>query len=117
MRSGGDWERPTPYKMWLDETQDIDIPEPMTSKASYSATLGHKVYIFLKTSGWFSANFVTNHGSVRYDVFSQVCHSFSPNSETDLFCHPRFGMIRCIATTKAVRAGQEITINYGCRIC
>ena len=57
MRSGGDWERPTPYKMWLDETQDIDIPEPMTSKASYSATLGHKVYIFLKTSGWFSGIF------------------------------------------------------------
>ena len=44
----------------------------------------------------------------------QVCHSFSPNSESDIFCHPRFGMIRCIATTRAVRAGQEITINYGC---
>ena len=46
--------------------------------------------------------------------FFQVCHSFSPNSESDIFCHPRFGMIRCIATTRAVRAGQEITINYGC---
>ena len=43
MRSGGDWERPTPYKMFLDETQDIDIPDCMTSLASYSATLGHKV--------------------------------------------------------------------------
>lgn len=84
VRSGGDWERPTPYKMFLDETQDIDIPDSMTSLASYSATLGHK-----------------------------VCHSFSPNSESDIFCHPRFGMIRCIATTRAVRAGQEITINYG----
>ena len=43
VRSGGDWERPTPYKMFLDETQDIDIPASMTSTASYSATLGHKV--------------------------------------------------------------------------
>ena len=43
VRSGGDWERPTPYKMFLDETQDIDIPASMTSTASYSSTLGHKV--------------------------------------------------------------------------
>ena len=60
VRSEGDWERPTPYKMLLDENNDIviinvisnwtvwqentqDIPDSMTSLQSYSATLGHKV--------------------------------------------------------------------------
>ena len=101
VRSGGDWERPTPYKMFLDENQDIDIPAPMTSLASYSATLGHKVGQPIRTM------------YLQIGKTFQVCHSFSPNSESDIFCHPRFGMIRCIATTRAVRAGQEITINYG----
>ena len=59
VRSEGDWEKPTPYKMLLDENNDIviinvisnwtvwqntqDIPDSMTSLQSYSATLGHKV--------------------------------------------------------------------------
>ena len=43
VRAGGDWEKPTPYKMTLDEENDIDLPDSMTSLESYSATLGHKV--------------------------------------------------------------------------
>jgi len=84
VRPGHDWERPTPYKMVLDETSDIDLPENMTKIENYRATLGHK-----------------------------VCHSFQPNCETDVFYHPRFGLIRCIATIDNIKAGQEILINYG----
>jgi histone-lysine N-methyltransferase SETD7 len=84
VRSGHDWERPTPCKMLLDETSDIDLPENMTKLENYRATLGHK-----------------------------VCHSFEPNSETDVFYHPRFGLIRCIATIDNIKAGEEIPINYG----
>ena len=43
VRAEGDWEKPTPYKMTLDEENDIDLPDSMTSLESYSATLGHKV--------------------------------------------------------------------------
>jgi len=84
VRSGYDWEKPTPYKMILDEDSDLDLPEKMTKLENYSATLGHK-----------------------------VCHSFQPNCETDVFYHPRFGLIRCIATIDNIKAGEEITINYG----
>ena len=51
----------------------------MTSLDNYTATLGHK-----------------------------VCHSFKPNCETDLFLHPRFGLIRCIASLDFIEAGQEV---------
>lgn len=84
VRSGHDWEKPTPYKMVLDETSDIDLPENMTTLENYRATLGHK-----------------------------VCHCFEPNCETDVFFHPRFGLIRCIATIDNIKAGEEILINYG----
>jgi len=84
VRSGHDWEKPTPYKMMLDDTSDIDLPENMTSLDNYRATLGHK-----------------------------VCHSFEPNCETDIFYHPRFGLVRCIATIENIKAGEEILINYG----
>ena len=46
-RSDHEWEKPTPYKMLLDENYDIDVPDSMTSLQSYSATLGHKVQIIL----------------------------------------------------------------------
>lgn len=84
VRSDHEFERPTPYKMLLDDDHDIDIPDTMTTLDNYSATLGHK-----------------------------VCHSFQPNCETDVFHHPRFGLIRCIATLRNIMAGQEILINYG----
>ena len=43
MRSDHDWERPTPYKMLLDDDHDIDMPDHMTHLENYRATLGHKV--------------------------------------------------------------------------
>ena len=63
--SGHDPEKETPYKMVLDEESDLDLPESMTSLENFRATLGHK-----------------------------ICHSFHPNADPDIFCHPRFGMIR-----------------------
>ena len=61
VRSDGDWERPTPYKMMLDESHDINIPDHMTSLDCYSATLGHKVggttNIFLQPKIIFSCHF------------------------------------------------------------
>ena len=61
VRSDGDWERPTPYKMMLDESHDINIPDHMTSLDCYSATLGHKVAgttnIFLQPKIIFSCHF------------------------------------------------------------
>ena len=43
VKSDSEWERPTPYKMYLEDNYDIDVPDSMTSLSNYSATLGHKV--------------------------------------------------------------------------
>jgi len=84
VRPGQDTDRPTPYRMILDETSDLDMPDSVgESLEVYRATLGHK-----------------------------ACHSFQPNAETDVFYHPRFGLIRCIATVKPVRRGEEILLDY-----
>ena len=51
VKSDSDWERPTPYKMFLEDNYDIDIPDSMTCLSNYNATLGHKVmmtYILLQ---------------------------------------------------------------------
>ena len=84
VKSTNDLGEPSPYKMILDETTDIDIPENMTDLENYSATLGHK-----------------------------VCHSFKPNADSEIFCHPRFGIIRCIVSIEIIAAKEEIFINYG----
>jgi len=81
--AGRDSYKPSPYAMTLDEKIDLDLPEEMTSIDAYAASLGHK-----------------------------VCHSFVPNCETDLYQHPRFGLIRCIVSLQDIRPGQEIYINY-----
>ncbi|XP_023322361.1 histone-lysine N-methyltransferase SETD7 isoform X2 [Eurytemora carolleeae] len=78
-----DFDTTSPYRISLDKDIDLDIPEHLTNLDRYQATLGHK-----------------------------VCHSFDPNSNTDLFLHPRFGLIRCIVTIKNIEAGSEVTINY-----
>jgi len=84
VRPGQDTDRPTPYRMILDETSDLDMPDSVGEKLEvYRATLGHK-----------------------------ACHSFRPNAETDVFYHPRFGLIRCIATQQHIRRGEEILIDY-----
>ena len=53
VRSDHEFERPTPYKMLLDDDHDIDIPDTMTTLDNYSATLGHKVEenIYFKREG------------------------------------------------------------------
>jgi len=81
--AGNDTDQPSPYKISLDENFDIDLPEEFTCLTAYSATLGHK-----------------------------VCHSFEPNCDVDVFFHPRFGNIRCVATMEDIEKGEEITINY-----
>ena len=43
VKSDSEWERPTPYKMFLEDNYDIDIPDSMTCLSNYNATLGHKV--------------------------------------------------------------------------
>ena len=47
VRPGHDWEKPTPYKMLLDDSSDIDMPENMVKLENYRATLGHKVDQFI----------------------------------------------------------------------
>jgi len=68
----------------LDEETVIDVPEDLSDLATYCASLGHK------------AN-----------------HSFTPNSKYDRYDHPRFGKIKCIRTIKPVKAGEELTVEYG----
>jgi len=76
----------------LDEEKDIDIdvPPSCSDPAVYCASLGHK------------AN-----------------HSFEPVRRTakyDVCYHPRFGLIKCIRTVVAVRAGEELLVDYGYKI-
>jgi len=74
---------PDEYRILLDSTTDLDMPPEMTDISNYCATLGHK-----------------------------VCHSFQPNAEFDTCYHPRFGLVRCVATLCDIMEGQEITVHY-----
>ena len=73
----------SPYKIYLDEDFDLDIPDNMISTSQYKASLGHK-----------------------------VCHSFRPNCELDNFEHPRFGLIKCIVTLRPIAKDEELTVHY-----
>ena len=97
-------------QMMLDEQRDLDLPEDMRSLLNYRATLGHKV---IPTYQHLDCRTPYSCTCALREFYLQVCHSFQPNCETDVFYHPRFGLIRCIATTAPVTAGQEITIDYG----
>ncbi|XP_041847178.1 histone-lysine N-methyltransferase SETD7 [Melanotaenia boesemani] len=68
----------------LDEETVIDVPQPFDQTEVYCASLGHK------------AN-----------------HAFIPNCKYDPFAHPRFGLIKCIRTLRAVQKGEELTVAYG----
>lgn len=79
-----DW-RDDAYKI-LDQTDQeniLDIPEKFRGLNQYSASLAHK----------------SNH-------------SFEPNAEFCPFHHPRFGNIPALKTTKSLKAGSEILVNY-----
>lgn len=48
----------------------------------------------------------------HYYISIQVNHSFLPNCRFESFDHPRFGPIPCIATTGALKCGDELTAYY-----
>jgi [histone H3]-lysine4 N-methyltransferase len=62
----------------------LDVPPPYDGTDHYCATLGHK------------AN-----------------HAFANNAEYEIYEHPRFGLIKCLRTRRAVAAGEELTVAYG----
>ncbi|TRY68614.1 hypothetical protein TCAL_03221 [Tigriopus californicus] len=80
-----DWDYNS-YKIRLNEKkkQILDIPPEHRSTQNYCASLAHKVN-----------------------------HSFAPNARFSDFCHPRFGRILCVKSTKKIRKGAEIFCNYG----
>ena len=71
------------YRIKLDADTDLDIPDDCLTIAAYCATLGHKVN-----------------------------HSWTPNAEWTLFQHPRFGLIRAVASTRDIAEGEEVVVNY-----
>ena len=74
----------------------------------YRATLGHKVFRNYHLDIFANFSLTTlqlENLSQPYITPFQACHSFRPNSETDVFYHPRFGLIRCIATLQHVSRG------------
>ncbi|KAG7517280.1 histone-lysine N-methyltransferase SETD7 isoform X1 [Solea senegalensis] len=68
----------------VDEDTVIDVPPPFDQMDRYCASLAHK------------AN-----------------HSFSPNCKFEPYVHPRFGLIKCIRTLRAVQKEEELTVSYG----
>jgi len=71
------------YRLKLSAKEQMDIPKEMATIEKYNATLAHKIQ-----------------------------HSFTPNCEMDDFEHPRFGDIKCVASLKPIKAGEELTIHY-----
>ena len=80
---GRDWSENS-NTISLDDETVLDIPLKYSSVDKYCATLGHK------------AN-----------------HSQTPNCEYLPFLHPRYGDIKCIATLRDIKAGEELTCDYG----
>lgn len=66
---------------------DIDVGECWATTATYRASLAHKV----------------NH------TFPEG----QRNAKYDMCLHPRFGLIKCVRTTKPVPAGGELFVDYG----
>jgi len=71
------------YRIRLNADLDLDIPHAHIDLDKYCATLGHK------------AN-----------------HSFVANAEWALVEHPRFGLIRGLASLEDIKKDDEILINY-----
>ena len=71
------------YRIRLNADVDLDIPDGAQNLGQYCATLGHK------------AN-----------------HSNLPNAEWAIVEHPRFGLIRGLASQRAIKKDHEILINY-----
>jgi len=72
------------FRLTLDKSTDLDIPEESQNTEHYSATLGHK-----------------------------ACHSFwGKNAMFYEFEHPRFGAIMSIIATKHIHKDEEILVSY-----
>ena len=71
------------HRIRLNADLDLDIPHAHIDLDKYCATLGHK------------AN-----------------HSFVANAEWALVEHPRFGLIRGLASLEDIKKDDEILINY-----
>ena len=71
------------YRIRLHADTDLDIPEGYQNLDQYCSTLGHK------------AN-----------------HSNCPNAEWALVEHPRFGLIRGLASQGEIKKDDEVLVNY-----
>ena len=71
----------------LDDHITIDVPPKYSRIVDYRSSLGHKV----------------NHNFESKKV----------NAEFGLMEHPRFGIVRCIRSTRSIGVGEEIFVDYG----
>ncbi len=75
------------YKIFVNADftsgERMNIPDNYVSLSRYCATLGHKVN-----------------------------HSFTPNCSEWFFEHPRFGVVPCERTTRPVKRGEELLLDY-----
>jgi len=77
------------FRLTLDKSTDLDIPEESQTTNNYCATLGHK-----------------------------ACHSFSDrNAMFNEFEHPRFGAIMSVIATKDIHQDDEVLVSYNYTIC
>ena len=74
---------PIVLRIRLNADIDLDIPNDCIRLDQYCATLSHKVN-----------------------------HSNQPNMEWVLVEHPRFGLIRGLASTRDIKKDEEILVNY-----
>merc|ERR1711892_1621229 len=72
------------YRVFLDSSVNIDIPDCYIPCRKYSSTLGHK-----------------------------ACHSFSPNCRFHQVYHPRWGKVVCLVAYRDIARHEEITVCYG----
>ena len=64
----------------------IDVPPSYSAMSQYCASLGHKA----------------NHAHPPFN-----------NCRYDPCVHPRFGNIKCVRATRAIKKNEELTTNYG----
>ncbi len=100
-----DWST-SGYKIFVNADftsgERMDVPGEMATRADlYCASLGHKVGKNISPYEYFFAFSIC-----------QVNHSFLPNCCQWFFDHPRFGVVPCHRTTREVRKGEELTLDY-----
>ena len=71
----------------LNDDFTIDVPPQLTSIVDYRSSLGHKA----------------NHKFDENEI----------NAEFGKMNHPRFGLVKCIRSTRDIEPGEEIYVHYG----